>query len=97
MTVASPATDFLSRLTDGDREALTSLGHRRRYRRGATLFSEGDQSTHVAVILSGQVRVSYMTDSGREIYFASKDAGDLLGELSAIDGRPRSATATTLG
>jgi CRP/FNR family cyclic AMP-dependent transcriptional regulator len=97
VTVASPATDYLSRLTDEDREALTSLGHRRRYRRGATLFSEGDQSTHVVLILSGQVRVSYMTDSGREIYFATKDVGDVLGELSAIDGRPRSATATTLG
>ena len=97
MTVASPATDYLSRLSDEDREALTSLGHRRRYRRGSTLFSEGDQSTHVVLILSGQVRVSYMTDSGREIYFATKDVGDLLGELSAIDGRPRSATATTLG
>lgn len=96
MTVVSPATDCLSRLTDTDREALTALGHRRRYRRGATLFSEGDHSTHVVVILSGQVRVSYMTDSGRELFFATKDAGDLLGELSAIDGRPRSATATAL-
>lgn len=94
---AAPPTDYLSRLGDTDREELLALGHRRRYRRGATLFSEGDHSSHVVVILSGEVRVSYMTDSGREIFFATKGIGDLLGELSAIDGRPRSATAMTLG
>jgi CRP-like cAMP-binding protein len=94
---AAPPTDYLSRLGDADREELLALGHRRRYRRGATLFSEGDHSTHVVLILSGEVRVSYMTDSGREIFFATKGVGDLLGELSAIDGRPRSATAMTLG
>ncbi len=97
MTVEAPATGYLSRLAEADRDALTALGKRRRYRRGATLFAEGDHSTHVVVILTGQVRVSYMTDSGREIYFATKEGGDLLGELSAIDGRPRSATATALG
>lgn len=97
MTVAPPSTGFLGQLTPAEREALTALGHRRRYRRGATLFTEGDRSTHVVLILSGQVRVSYMTDGGREIVFATKEAGELLGELSAIDGLARSATASTLG
>jgi CRP/FNR family cyclic AMP-dependent transcriptional regulator len=97
VTVASPSTGFLGQLTAAEREALTALGHRRRYRRGATLFTEGDRSTHVVLILSGQVRVSYMTEGGREIVFATKEAGDLLGELSAIDDQPRSATASTTG
>ncbi len=91
------AVGFLTQLSPADREALSALGHRRRYRRGATLFTEGDHSSHIVVILSGRVRVSYMTEAGREIVFAIKEEGDLLGELSAIDGRPRSATASTLG
>jgi CRP-like cAMP-binding protein len=97
-SAAAPSgADFSSLLTCADREALSALGHRRRYRRNTTLFSEGDHSTYVIVILLGRVRVSYMTTEGREIFFAIKGAGELLGELSAIDGRPRSATATTLG
>src|SRR5260370_36419434 len=97
VTVASPSTGFLGQLTAAEREVLTAIGHRCRYRRGATLFTEGDRSTHVVVLLSGRIRVSYMTEGGREIVFATKEAGELLGELSAIDGLPRSATASTLG
>jgi CRP/FNR family cyclic AMP-dependent transcriptional regulator len=40
--------------------------------------------------------VSIQTRSGREILLAVKEAGELVGELSVIDGRPRSATATAL-
>ncbi len=98
MTGEAPsAAGFLAQLSPDDREALSVLGHRRRYRRGATLFTEGDHSSHIVVVLSGRIRVSYMTEAGREIVFAIKEEGDLLGELSAIDGRPRSATASTLG
>jgi CRP/FNR family transcriptional regulator, cyclic AMP receptor protein len=96
-TEAPPQVGFLTVLSPQDGEALRALGHRRRYRRGATLFSEGDLSTHVVVILEGRVRVSYTTDAGQEIVFTVREAGDLLGELSAIDGRPRSATASTVG
>jgi CRP/FNR family transcriptional regulator, cyclic AMP receptor protein len=96
-TEAPPEIGFLTLLSPEDADALRALGHRRRYRRGSTLFSEGDLSTHVVVILEGRVRVSYTTDTGREIVFTVREAGDLLGELSAIDGRERSATATTVG
>lgn len=96
-TQVAAAEGFFTLLSPEDQKALSALGHRRRYRRGATLFSEGDHSTHVAVILSGRVRISYTTDAGREIVFTMKEEGDLLGELSAIDGRPRSATASTVG
>jgi CRP/FNR family transcriptional regulator, cyclic AMP receptor protein len=88
---------FFTLLPDADRLALSTLGRHARYRRDTTLFIEGDHSTHVVVVLSGQVRVSYVTPDGREIFLATKGAGELLGELSAIDGRPRSATVTTLG
>ena len=96
-TEAPPEIGFLTLLSPEDADALRTLGHRRRYRRGSTLFSEGDLSNHVVVILEGRVRVSYTTDAGREIVFTVRDAGDLLGELSAIDGRARSATASTVG
>jgi CRP-like cAMP-binding protein len=97
VTVTStPSTGFFSQLTSTEQDSLIAVGHRRRYRRGASLFTEGDHSSHVVAILSGRVRVSYMTEAGREIVFAIKEKGDLLGELSAIDGRPRSATASTL-
>jgi CRP-like cAMP-binding protein len=41
--------------------------------------------------------VSFFTDEGREIVLAVRGPGELLGELSTIDGEPRSATGSALG
>lgn len=60
------------------------------------LFHEGDRSDWVAVLLEGQVKASYFTRDGKEVVLAVHGAGALIGELSAIDGDPRSATVTAI-
>jgi CRP-like cAMP-binding protein len=60
------------------------------------LFFEGDPGGSVIAIRSGQAKVSVQTLPGRELLLAVKGPGELLGELSALDGRPRSATATAM-
>jgi len=88
---------FLTLLSNADLDALVALGRLRRYRHDAMLFSEGDHSRHVIVILAGRARLWYLTPEGRKIFLTTKGTGEILGELSAIDGSPRSATATTVG
>ena len=68
----------------------------RRYPRGAALFHELQPSDHVVVLLAGRVKIVRTSDEGKEVVLAVRGAGDLLGELSAIDGEPRSATAVAL-
>jgi CRP-like cAMP-binding protein len=87
---------FLDRLDEDDREALLALGTQKRFRRAATVFNEGDRSTHVLVCLGGLVKISYFTEDGREVVLAVREADGLLGELSALDGEPRSATVTAV-
>lgn len=87
---------FAGALTAEEREELTRDGRRRRFRRGATLFNEGERSDRVVVLLSGRVKISYFTEDGAEVMLAVRSPGDLLGELSALDEEPRSATATAL-
>lgn len=60
------------------------------------MFNEGDRSDHVALITAGRVKIFSPTDEGKEIVLAIREQGDLLGDFSAIDGEPRSATATAL-
>lgn len=88
--------NFLSSLRPEDAAALEEIGRRRRFRAGTTLFLEGDSSDHVVVLLNGRVKISYVTQNGSEILLAVREDGDLLGELSVIDGRARSASAQTL-
>ena len=77
-------------------EELARLGTPRRLRAGATLFHEGDRSTEAYVVLSGRLKVSTIASTGKEVLLAVRDPGDLVGELAAIDQRPRLATVTAL-
>lgn len=86
-------TELLTADEVGD---LRASGRLRRYPRGATLFQEGDRSETVAYMVRGRVKVSTFTDEGAEVVLAIAGPGQLLGELSAIDGQPRSANVTAL-
>jgi CRP/FNR family transcriptional regulator, cyclic AMP receptor protein len=87
---------FLDALTEEEAADLHAAGRRRAYGPGVTLFHEGDDSGPVVVLLGGRVKVSTLGGGGREAIVAVRGPGDLIGELSAIDGGPRSATVTTL-
>lgn len=89
-------TDYLATLSPEAFAALERCGRRRRWRRGATLFNEGDRSDWVAALLSGRVKVSSYSESGTEAVLAIREPGALLGELSALDEQPRSATVIAL-
>jgi CRP-like cAMP-binding protein len=90
---ATVATGFLAALDEPDRRAFRAGSTPRRYRRGAVLFNEGDRSDWVALLLTGRVKLSSFTQDGREAVIAIAGRGELLGELSAVDSEPRSATA----
>jgi CRP-like cAMP-binding protein len=81
-------------LTIGD--AIADLGRRREYAPGEVLFIEGDGSHSVYVCLEGRVRIFLTTPTGRELLVGVKVPGDEFGELSALDGRPRSASAAAI-
>jgi CRP/FNR family transcriptional regulator, cyclic AMP receptor protein len=95
-TPAGSDGDFLAELPPGAAEELRRLGARRRFPAGAVLFVEGDPAHEALVLLSGAVKVSVGSTEGKEIVLEVFEAGALLGELSVIDGRPRSATVTAL-
>lgn len=78
-------------------DAVAARGRPRRYADGELLFVEGDHSDTVHVCLRGQVRLFLTARSGRELLIGMKSPGDEFGELSAIDGRPRSASAVAVG
>ncbi|WP_113700734.1 Crp/Fnr family transcriptional regulator [Nonomuraea lactucae] len=90
------AGEFLSMLTPDEVEALRAAGRPRRWERGTTVMTEGDTSDWVLVLTEGRVKVSSHTSSGTEVVLAVRGPGGLLGEMSAIDGSPRSATVTAL-
>jgi CRP/FNR family cyclic AMP-dependent transcriptional regulator len=87
---------FLDRLSPTGRVALESAGTLRRHRRGAMIFREGESSSTVVVILEGSIKLTKVAMDGREVVLALQGAGDVLGELAALDAEPRSATGVFL-
>jgi CRP-like cAMP-binding protein len=87
---------FLDTLTEAEAEDLRSVGRVRSYGANATLFHHGDEAGPVVVLLTGRAKVLSLSSAGREVIVAVRGPGDLLGEMSALDGEPRSATVATL-
>jgi len=67
-----------------------------RFNKGALLFARGDPGTHLYLVVEGRVRLAITSEEGRELSFRHAAAGDLFGEIAALDGSRRSADATAL-
>jgi CRP/FNR family cyclic AMP-dependent transcriptional regulator len=88
---------LLASLAPAQRQVLLALGARRQYHPGHILMAEGDESTFVVIILDGYVKIIGRTEGGVESLLAVRAAGDVVGELAALDALPRSATASAAG
>jgi CRP/FNR family cyclic AMP-dependent transcriptional regulator len=88
--------EFLDRLSPGEVADLERRARRRRWPRGAILIHEGERSDWVLVLLTGRAKVSSFSKDGSEVVLAIRGPGALLGELAALDPRPRSATISAL-
>jgi CRP/FNR family transcriptional regulator, cyclic AMP receptor protein len=94
---AWPEGSLLAELTAEAREALLCLGTHREVGSGHVLIREGEDSTHVVLLREAYVKVTAGLENGREALINIRAGGDVVGELSALDGGPRSATVTTCG
>ncbi len=55
-----------------------------------------DDSTDVRFIVAGSVRIIVRISVGKEVILGEMSEGSFFGEISAIDGSPRSANVTTM-
>ncbi|WP_236952384.1 Crp/Fnr family transcriptional regulator [Kibdelosporangium phytohabitans] len=60
------------------------------------LVHQGDTGGWVLLSLSGRLKVVYAEPDGAEIMLAVRGPGDVIGELTARDGLPRSATVQAI-
>ena len=66
------------------------------FRAGTAIFREGEFSGRVILIARGHVKVVSTTPKGREVVLAIRGPGELLGEFSAVDRLPHSATCVAM-
>jgi CRP/FNR family transcriptional regulator, cyclic AMP receptor protein len=66
------------------------------YKPGQYIFSQNDESRDVFFIVQGTVRIASYSSLGKQVGFRDLTVGQCFGDLAAIDGLPRSATATAV-
>ncbi len=70
------------------------------FRPGATVLREGDgrRSDYMLLLLEGEVQVDTRAGLERDALAIAVDGpGSIIGEMSLLDGAPRSATCTAMG
>ena len=75
---------------------LTDGAVRRTFPRGQALFHEGDSGESLYVVIEGLVKLSVASPDGREMLLAMVRPMESFGELSLVDGGPRSTSAVAV-
>lgn len=87
---------ILAALNEQQLRELLRQGHHEHHEAGSVLFREGTASGTVVLLNDGRVKITSVTEDGQEALLAIRGPGDVLGELGALDGTPRSATVTAV-
>ena len=87
---------LVASLSETDRELLQGRLRRRTFRRGEVVFHRGDPGDTLHVVRRGRLKIATLTESGEEAILTVLGPDDLFGEITLLDGGPRSATVVAL-
>ena len=83
-------------LDDEERAALAAVLEVARFPRGQAIFRTGDVGGALYLVNAGLVRVSIENNEGAQVILGEYCRGQVFGEISLLDGGPRTSTAMAL-
>jgi CRP/FNR family transcriptional regulator, cyclic AMP receptor protein len=89
-----PDVTLLGRMKPATGQVLLNVGTGVSFPPERVIIRQGDHDRHVYVLLSGVVKVT-VVDGDHEALLAIRVAGDMVGEMAALEHRPRSASVVT--
>ena len=87
---------LFSQLDEDDLEKIRNLCVTLHYVKDQIILIEEEEGNTLFLIQKGRVKVSRISDDGREVILSILEPGDFFGELSLIDGKARSASVTAI-
>jgi CRP/FNR family cyclic AMP-dependent transcriptional regulator len=66
------------------------------YKKDNMILIEEEVGSSMFIITAGRIKISRLSDDGREVILSILSEGDFFGEMSILDGQTRSATAVAL-
>lgn len=87
---------IFSQLLDDELDKIRDLCVTQHYVKDRIILIEEESGNTLFIIQKGRVKVSRMSDDGREVILSILERGEFFGELSLIDGKARSASVTAI-
>lgn len=87
---------LFSELEDTDLERISQVASVQKYHKDNIILIEEEVGTTMFIIISGKVKISRISDDGREVILSILSEGDFFGEMSLLDGQTRSANVTAI-
>jgi uncharacterized membrane protein len=83
-------------LDDQETQSLCALMETHHFDKGDTIFNAGDAGDSIYIVRSGNVQVFIENYEGHKIILRENEPGDVFGDISLLDGGPRTATAVAV-
>lgn len=87
---------LFSELSDSDLREIGKTAVRQVFKKDNMILIEEEMGSTMFIILDGRVKISRISDEGREVILSVLSEGDFFGEMSILDGQTRSANVVTL-
>ncbi len=89
------AVPLFSSLDMSELDIIYLHSSRMKYPKKKVIFLENEDGDKLYVILKGSVKIIKVSEAGEEIILAILREGEFFGDMSLLDGKPRSATVIT--
>lgn len=88
--------NLFERLTPDQVSRLETSSQSKQFKRGNLLYMPSDQSDSVLLLVSGRVKIYYVTDDGKQALLAIIDPGEMFGELAIFGSGQRNEFAEAM-
>ena len=87
---------IFSELNDSTIEQISKIGVRKSFKKDSVILFEHETGSALFVISEGKVKISRVSDDGREVILTILNESDFFGEMAILDGLSRSANVTAM-
>jgi CRP-like cAMP-binding protein len=90
------AIPLFNGLPDDQLSAIRQIAVEKQYTKGQTLFSEGDETRGLFVVIEGRIKIYKVSSEGKEQILHIIEAGQSFGEVTVFTGQQLPANAQAL-
>ncbi|HUX93575.1 MAG TPA: Crp/Fnr family transcriptional regulator [Ignavibacteriaceae bacterium] len=87
---------IFSDLSENTLEQISKLGMRKSFTKDSVVLFEHETGSALFVIIQGKLKVSRVSDDGKEVILTILSESDFFGEMAILDGLARSANVTAM-